>query len=91
MATSVRLDHKVLLLNNINLSASSIVCCMDMITSMLKLCELATDHGTSSEYTEGLGVVLPGVPTRMHWAVRTIPISHALGIVGSKLDHRERW
>ena len=36
---------------------------MDMIASMLKLCELATDHGTSSEYTEGLGVVLPGVPT----------------------------
>ena len=56
MAPFVRLDHKVLLLIIINLSASSIVCFMDMITSMLKLCELSTDHGTSSEYTEGPGV-----------------------------------
>ena len=45
---------------NINLSASSIVCCMVLITSMLKLCELATDHGTSSECTEGPRGCLPG-------------------------------
>ena len=30
------------------------------------LCELATDHETSSEYTEDLGVLLPG-PTVVDW------------------------
>lgn len=33
---------------------------MDMITPMLQLCELATDHGTSSEWTGGTGLLTQG-------------------------------
>ena len=38
---------------------------MDLITPVLSLCELATDHGTSAEYTEGPGVAYPGAPAEM--------------------------
>ena len=37
---------------------------MVMISSMLQLCELATDHGTSSEYREGPDLQ-SRVPTEM--------------------------
>lgn len=43
----------------INLSASSIVYCMAVITSLLALCGLVTNHRTSQVCTGGSGGGLP--------------------------------